>query len=224
VVNILSAPSTIPDPFGTIFKVGRIAFLTATTAAQIANINAQQAEKGIFVETEAETKPKGKQAIGLLTGSPHNSKQKGIPISVFGKKVMAEHGEFLDFDENGNAVVINKRSSTIFKKELEAVKGLSFDGKLAYLSGINSFKGFGIPFMEDGGLITPDIRTATSANRVNTQSQIVISTLDPNAISVLAREVGKAVEMGSMKGTVTGAKNANREAERQAELESRESI
>ena len=42
VVNILSEKSTIPQPFGTAFKVAQIGVLLATTVAQIAAIKKQQ--------------------------------------------------------------------------------------------------------------------------------------------------------------------------------------
>jgi hypothetical protein len=44
VVNILSAPSTIPQPFDAIYKGVQIAALTAATAANIAKISSQSFE------------------------------------------------------------------------------------------------------------------------------------------------------------------------------------
>jgi len=46
IVNIISAPTTIPDPFGAAFKALRIGFLTAQTTQQIANINKQSFAQG----------------------------------------------------------------------------------------------------------------------------------------------------------------------------------
>ena len=46
VVNILANASTIPDPFGTIYKVGQLAILSAVTTAQIAKISQQQFNAG----------------------------------------------------------------------------------------------------------------------------------------------------------------------------------
>ena len=46
VVNILSNASTIPDPFGTIYKVGQLAILAGVTSAQIAKISQQQFSGG----------------------------------------------------------------------------------------------------------------------------------------------------------------------------------
>ena len=222
IVNILSSPTTIPDPFGTLFKVGRISVLTGSTVAQIANIKAQQAERGIMIETKAEKTPQGRRAIGRITGAPHLSSQKGVPISVFGKSILAEHGEFFDFDENGNAAIINKRSAAVFNKELEGIKGLSFSGKREYLSGINSYKGFGIPFLQQGGLITPDIVTATSSS--NRAPQIVVSNLSNDSIVKLAAMVGQAVKEGAKTGVEQGANTANRQNERERELREREAI
>jgi hypothetical protein len=46
VVNILANASTIPDPFGTVYKVGQLAILAAVTTAQIAKISQQQFNAG----------------------------------------------------------------------------------------------------------------------------------------------------------------------------------
>lgn len=46
IVNVLSAPTTIPDPFGTIFKAARIATITASTVAQIASIRSASFAEG----------------------------------------------------------------------------------------------------------------------------------------------------------------------------------
>jgi hypothetical protein len=46
VVNILANASTIPDPFGTVYKVGQLAILSAVTTAQIAKISQQQFSGG----------------------------------------------------------------------------------------------------------------------------------------------------------------------------------
>ena len=44
VVNILAAPTTLPDPIGAIYKGVQIAALAVTTAAQIGKISSQQYE------------------------------------------------------------------------------------------------------------------------------------------------------------------------------------
>jgi len=46
VVNILANASTIPDPFGTVYKVGQLGILAAVTTAQIAKISQQQFSGG----------------------------------------------------------------------------------------------------------------------------------------------------------------------------------
>ena len=53
VVNILANASTIPDPFGTIYKVGQLAILSAVTTAQIAKISQQQFSGGGSVSAPA---------------------------------------------------------------------------------------------------------------------------------------------------------------------------
>lgn len=53
VVNILANASTIPDPFGTIYKVGQLAILAGVTTAQIAKISQQQFSGGGSVSAPA---------------------------------------------------------------------------------------------------------------------------------------------------------------------------
>lgn len=48
IVNVLAAPTVIPEPFGAIFKAVQVAALVATTAAQIAQISAAQFFEGGF--------------------------------------------------------------------------------------------------------------------------------------------------------------------------------
>lgn len=212
IINILAAPSTIPQPFDTIFKVLRIGFLGVQSQKQIALINSQQAERGIMVESG-----QGKLVGNILRGQTHRGKNKGIRIA--GTNVIAEHGEFTDFDENGSLAVINKRSTNVFGKQLQGMAGLSFPGKGKLMSRMNSYNGFGISFAEEGALIQPDILKATSSTAAfaNQQAQGSFG-LSMEQIILLANATGKAVKVGAKEGTAQGLFEANRASEREAEL------
>jgi len=69
VVSILSTPSTIPDPFGTVFKVVQIASLAATTAAQISKIKSAQFGGG------------ASGSIGSAGGGGASAGAGGVPIN-----------------------------------------------------------------------------------------------------------------------------------------------
>lgn len=69
VVSILSTPSTIPDPFGTVFKVVQIASLAATTAAQISKIKSAQFGGG------------ASGSIGSAGGGSASAGAGGVPIN-----------------------------------------------------------------------------------------------------------------------------------------------
>lgn len=77
IVNILASPTTIPDPFGRIFKGIEIATLTGTYLGNIAKIKAQKFAEG-----------------GVLNGPSHA--QGGIPFTVGGQAGFeAEGGEVI---------------------------------------------------------------------------------------------------------------------------------
>lgn len=78
IVNILSSPSTIPDPFGRFFKIAQIAFLSASYGAQLSKIKSQQYEEG-----------------GLVEGPSHA--EGGVPFRVRRSQVPREMegGEFI---------------------------------------------------------------------------------------------------------------------------------
>ena len=69
VVSILSTKSTIPDPFGTVYKVVQIASLAATTAAQISKIKSAQFGGG------------ASGSIGSVGGGGASAGASGVPIN-----------------------------------------------------------------------------------------------------------------------------------------------
>lgn len=188
IVNVITNPSTLPDPFAAIFDAARIAYVVFTTQQQIAAIDAQQAAKGMF-----------------LSGKSHA--EGGIPLIVNGVPVEAEHGEFVTQTEGGGVAIINKRSSSIFKDVLNDIGVRNFPGKKRMLSEINSFNGYGIKF-EGGGAIEPNF------SRMNFgvgASGVSIVVLDPDSVTAIK----DAVNQGSSSGVVAGLVTANRENERE---------
>lgn len=172
VVNILSAPTTIPDPFSTIFKVAQIAALGITTSLQIATIQRQKAERGIIIETDQPAPPMTRQEIkaarrreqqpaygsalrrevmqrggrivgGWMRGQTHRGPQGGIPLTIHGRELIVEDGEKVDRDEYGNTVVINRRSAEVHREELNEIHDRYYPGKGIRLSQINTYRGYG---------------------------------------------------------------------------------
>ena len=219
IVNILSAPTTNPDPFGRIFKGIQIGFLGAATAVQIAAINRQQAAKGAIIEQLASGRIFSLQGGGRFTGATHGSPQGGIPISVSGRPFLVENGERFDTDETGSVAVINKRSAASFSPLLAQMQGKAFPGKRMWLSHINNYKNWGVPFMQSGGLL-PDL-TGISTSLPGASLQPVIIQFDDASIRDFAIVTGQAVETGAQLGTTRGLFEANRRIEREQRLNKR---
>jgi len=217
IVNILSAPTTIPDPFGTLFKAVRIGFLTATTTAQISAINRQRADKGIILENAA----KGNIIGGKVRGATHQDKSHGVPVNVNGKQVLVENGEWFDVDEYGGVSVMNKRSTAIFEDQLKAMLGKVFQGKRALLSGMNNYKNYGVPYLSTGAVIKPNIDSVIYRNATGPAGQVQIVAIDPNSIEDMAAQNKAAVESGTERGIVLGLNRANRIAERDKQVNKR---
>jgi hypothetical protein len=220
IVNVLSAPTTIPDPFGALYKGFRVGILTATTAAQVAKINAQKAARGTLVADHAS------DPLGFFVhGSTHDDKSQGIPALLNGRNFLLEHGEFTDRDEFGNIAVINKRSSAAFNKQLRAIAGLSFPGKQSYLSDINSYKNYGVAFARDGALVPNLEALAPGPSGGGSGGTTIVNVqLSDDQLLEFARITGQAVEKGSRTGTMLGLNEATREAERQARADERAGI
>lgn len=140
VTNILAST---PDPTG-IFTLTRIALAAATVAAQIKLINSQQFELGGVL-------PSGD---GMIKGRSHA--QGGVKFLVGGRSVEVEGNEYLQTDEYGQRVIINKKSSTNpkYRAILDYVANQSFRGKRALLSQINQMGG-GVKFAKGGVVHQP---------------------------------------------------------------------
>ena len=214
IINTLSAPSVIPDPAGSVFKAIRVAILTATAFAQIAKINAQKAAAGAIISGNHSS-----DSLGFVArGATHDDPGGGIPTILNGRPVLVESGEFMDYDESGNAVVVNKRSSAAFAPQLRAIAGLSFPGKGSYLSDVNSYKNYGIAFAQEGTLVPnlDTLRPGPGGGPGSTGSASITVTLTDEQVIAFAAMTGNAVKEGSKQGTILGLDEANRNAEREA--------
>ena len=211
VINILSAPTTIPDPFGTLFKAVRIGFLTATLGQQLSSIDQQQAARGIIID-------------GVARGAAHSDPDGGIPIVANGQRVMIESGEAVDTDEFGGVAVINRRSTAAYSDLLSSIRGVSFPGKRDYLSALNSSRNYGTAFMATGGLIKPPdaVSVADIAARPGGSASTV--NLSADSIRAIAGEVAVATAAGSKAGVESGLNQATRRAEREARLSKRTGV
>lgn len=214
IVNTLSAPSTIPDPFGTIFKALRVGILIATTAAQVANIQSQQAAKGLLVRAA-----NGRIIDGRIQGETHLGPSGGVALSLNGLPVLAEHGEALDVDEFGAMAVINKRSTAAFSRTLHNIRGKVFPGKRAILSNINTAMG-GIPFAATGAMVGP---SSASVTKTYTSTQVV-TRLSKDDIQAMAIVVGQYVQQGSKSGVADGVERGTVATFRERRLQSRTGV
>ena len=191
-----------------------------TTAAQVAAISSTTfSDRGnlIPVETMAEG---GTVKMGeFMTGNAHNQGKRGntgIRFMFGGKMVEAQNGEFIDYDEFGNAAIVNAHNSRKFSPELKSIAGVSFPGKSKLLSDINSWGGHGKTFAMSGALV-PNITAATAGINGGSVPQtniIVTQEISDEQFERLENTIGAAVERGAMAGTERGNINANREIER----------
>lgn len=214
IINTLSAPSTIPDPFGTIFKALRVGILIATTAAQVANIQSQQAAQGLLVKAAT-----GQIIDGRIRGETHQGPHGGVALSLNGMPVLAEHGEALDVDEFGGMAVINKRSTAAFSRTLHNIRGKVFPGKRAILSNINTAMG-GIPFAATGAMVGP---SSASVTKTYTATQVV-TRLSKDDIQAMAIVVGQYVQQGSKSGVADGVERGTVATFRERRLQSRTGV
>lgn len=224
VVNILSSPSTIPDPFGRIFKGVQIGFLTGSYLANLARIKSQRvAEKGTLIERGEMSSiftmmerggmlPRALQMGAIQGGRSHT--EGGNHAVVYGQPLEYERGEFADFDEFGNFVMVNKQSTRRFLPELKSMAGNSFPGKGQVLSGMNSYLGAGLSFARDG-IIIPNTISGASGGSASVSASVNFTEEQMEQFAIV---VGARVESGSAKGVSDSSNEANREAERQQRL------
>lgn len=196
VVNILATPSTIPDPFGTLYKAAQIAFLTFTTTSQIAQISAQKAAKGMIIK-----------------GPSHA--HGGTPVQVGNTTIEAEGGEWIGDDGQGGTAIVNKHNTGRYYPILKQLSAVNFPGKRVVLSAINADRGYGVKF-EQGGLLEPNF----SKMAVGVSGGISIVSIDANSIQNMAAAVG----VGAKRGVEAGLVVANRENERIAQAEQKSKI
>lgn len=183
VTNILAST---PDPTG-IFTLTRIALAAATVAAQIKLINSQQFELGGVL-------PNGD---GMIKGRSHA--QGGIKFIAGGRNVEVEGGEYLQTDEYGQRVVINKKSSRNpkYRAILDYVANQSFRGKRSLLSKINQ-SGGGVKFASGGIIAQPIISQKFASGGLvpsfaNSQQQIASQNFDRLA-DTIAQSVGAVAQ------------------------------
>jgi DNA repair exonuclease SbcCD ATPase subunit len=260
VINILSAPTVIPDPAGQIYKGVQVGILAATTAAQIAQIQSQTlAERGLLITAEGQTITRterktsrrraaspgtglraaiaaenGQVVNGWVRGQSHRGPAGGVSLHLNGRSVLVEHGEKIDYDEHGNAVVVNRRSAAAHRDELSRMHGRSFVGKGERLEQINRYRSYGSAFggLSDryaaGGYLTfapalSGLQALSEANRgvAAAGTATPAATLDAQSVADIARATAEAVYRGSREGTADGAGDANRRREREARVQRR---
>lgn len=225
IVNILSAPTTIPDPFGALYKALRVGILTATTATQLSIIDRQQAARGAKVRRPKGIKISRALAHGdiignVARGASHNDNSKGIDIMLNGQPFSVEHGEFLDYTEDGSIAVVNARSAAVFGDELQGMAGIAFPGKGRRLGQINSYKNFGVQYARDGALVQPASASLGVGSTARVQSSSVL-VLSDASIRDLANSTGDAVERGARRGVSDGIQTASRQSDRQRRVNKR---
>jgi TP901 family phage tail tape measure protein len=169
--NPLTAPIVIP-------------FITSLVAAQLAAVAATPIPE--FSEG------------GVLKGKGHH--EGGIKGSFGGQRFEAEDGEFMDFDEFGNLVFVNKRSTAAYGKQLRAMHGRTFTGKNAILNAINSK--YGRPF--------------DSTPAFFQQGGIIQESMTSQAAGLDMQELMEAIYAGTFSGTSEGIQtvDTNRRLER----------
>lgn len=234
IVNTLAAPTTIPDPFGTLFKTFRIGVLTATTAAQIAAINRSGAAKGDLVEALAKGRifeaslvdrldAGGRIVAGRFTGRTHGHPSGGISTTIHGKRYLVEHGERTDVDETGAVAIINKRSSAAFAPALRWARGRTWSGKRRWLSAINNHRHWGQPYAADGAIVPAESALASAMASTPQRGTYTVSLRD-DSVEKLAETTGRAVQVGARKGVGDGLFSANQRLEREQRLQDRTGV
>lgn len=209
VVNILATPSTVPEPFTAPFKAARLAFLAGSTIAQIATIQSQQAARGISVDS-----------TGRVRGELHSGPNAGVDVVLNGKPYKVEDGEIIDRDETGAVNVINRRSSQIFGRQLRAIRGKMFPGKRAYMSAVNSYRGFGVKFARFGATARPADASVAPIGAAAAPS-VTIVRVDEQSVSQIANQTAAAVQVGAAAGVADGMDRATRNNRRQERLNQR---
>jgi hypothetical protein len=149
---IMNAALAITQAFAsTPFPASLIAaaLVGAQTAIQVATIAAQEYALGGRIGDGFDA-PKAEH--GIFVGPSHSG--GGINTRLSGRRVNVEGGEFFERLSDGSSIVVNKKSTSAFKRALLAQAGQNYPGKLSTLSAINQYGG-GVPLMATGGIVTP---------------------------------------------------------------------
>jgi TP901 family phage tail tape measure protein len=149
---IMNAALAITQAFAsTPFPASLIAaaLVGAQTAIQVATIAAQEFALGGRIGDGFDA-PKAEH--GIFVGPSHSG--GGINTRLSGRRVNVEGGEFFERLADGSSIVVNKKSTSAFKRALLAQAGRNYPGKLSTLSAINQYGG-GVPLMATGGIVTP---------------------------------------------------------------------
>jgi len=149
---IMNAALAVTQAFATTqfpFSLIAAALVAAQTAVQIATIAAQEYAFGGRIGDGFDA-PKAEH--GIFVGPSHSG--GGINTRLSGRRVNVEGGEFFERLSDGSSIVVNKKSTSAFKRALLAQAGQNYPGKLSTLSAINQYGG-GVPLMATGGIVTP---------------------------------------------------------------------
>jgi hypothetical protein len=97
--------------------------------------------------------------------------------------------------------------------------GVTFPGKRAMFSQINTDRGHGIPFMQSGGLLEPNMSglAAINSGGAGSSSSRAVQ-ISAESIAMIATATGQAVRAGAAEGTAEGASDANRRRDREERL------
>jgi hypothetical protein len=177
-VAITNIIATTPDPTG-IFTAIRVAAAAGTTAAQIALISSQAFEKGGVIPP----------SDGFISGRSHA--EGGVHGFINGRSIEAEGGEFKATDESGNGIIVNRKSSRIFKGVLKSIAGKQFAGKRQVLSDINSYNGLGVRFAQGGSIPPQSVGNGIANGGGQNQMQAIMQLI--NETRNLALEVSQQV-------------------------------
>lgn len=141
---------------------------------------------------------------GVARGRRH--KDGGIKTILNGHPTEIEGGEFVDWDEHGNIVVINKTSTAHFRPQLQSMAGKTFAGKGKVMSDVNTKYGTGIRLAQTGAVI-PGVQSRTVPAPVGAMRYIEVG------------EIKEAVKQGAREGALEGAKAGALEGTRQGAFE-----
>lgn len=137
---------------------------------------------------------------GVIQGARHYN--GGIPMRINGVPVEAEGGEFFDYDEFGNVMVINRRSTTAFRDVLASLRGQYFNGKGSMLSEIN--KRFGGAKLAEDGISIP-----SAGSNYNAIYQNVLKQQSFN-YDMLRKAVRDGANEGTNKGITTASERSRK--------------